>query len=65
MPTQRPEDKAVDTAKRILVTGESMVKHINQQKIHRAAGDPSIVESYSGARVDQINAKRLKTSSMQ
>ena len=57
MPTQRPEDKADDTARKILVIGDSMVKHINQQKIQRAAGDPSIVQSYSGAKVDQINAK--------
>ena len=34
-----------------------MVKHIDRQKIERAAGCQSVVHSYSGARVEQINSK--------
>ena len=34
-----------------------MVKHIDGQKIEQAAGCQSVVHSYSGAKVEQINAK--------
>ena len=34
-----------------------MVKHIDQQKIERAAYCKSVVHSYSGAKVEQINYK--------
>ena len=40
-----------------MVIGDSMVKHIDRQKIERAAGCQSVVHSYSGARVEQINSK--------
>ena len=42
---------------KVLVIGDSMVKHIDRQKIERAAGCQSVVHSYSGARVEQINSK--------
>ena len=34
-----------------------MVRNIDQQKIQRAAGDQSVVHSFSGAKVDQIMTK--------
>ena len=43
--------------KRTLVIGDSMIKHIDQQKIQRASGDQSVVHSYSGAKVDEIKNK--------
>ena len=41
--------------KTVLVIGNSMVKHIDRQKTERAAGCKSVVHSYSGAKVEQIN----------
>ncbi|CAB4028067.1 Hypothetical predicted protein, partial [Paramuricea clavata] len=43
--------------KKVLVIGDSMVKHIDRVKIERAAGCQSVVHSYSGARVEQISSK--------
>ena len=50
-PSVKPEKK------KVLVIGDSMVKHINKHKIERAAGCESVVHSYNGARVGQISAK--------
>jgi hypothetical protein len=43
--------------KKVLVIGDSMVKHIDRVTIERAAGCQSVVHSYSGARVKQISSK--------
>ena len=43
--------------KTVLVIGDLMVKHIDQQKIERAASCKSVVHSYSGAKVEQIRHK--------
>ena len=55
--TKKHEGKPEKQDKRTLVIGDSMVKNIDQQKIQRAAGDQSVVHSYSGAKVDQIMTK--------
>ena len=52
----RPEPKN-KSFKKVLVIGDSMVKHIDRVKIERAAGCQSVVHSYSGARVEQISSK--------
>ena len=52
-----PARKQTTDVKKVLVIGDSMVKHIDRQKIERAAGCQSVVHSYSGAKVEQINAK--------
>ena len=43
--------------KAVLVIGDSMVKHIDGNKIARAARNKAISHSYSGATVNQISAK--------
>ena len=55
--SKKHEGKPEKQDKRTLVIGDSMVKNIDQQKIQRAAGDQSVVHSYSGAKVDQIITK--------
>ena len=45
------------TEVKVLVIGDSMIKHIDQKKIERAAGCQSVLHTYSGAKVEQINAK--------
>ena len=55
--SKKHEGKPEKQDKRTLVIGDSMVKNIDQQKIQRAAGDQSVVHSYSGAKVDQIMTK--------
>jgi GTP cyclohydrolase III len=52
----RPEPKN-KSFKKVLVIGDSMVKHIDRVKIERAAGCQSVVHSYSGSRVEQISSK--------
>ena len=52
-----PARKQTTDVKKVLVIGDLMVKHIDRQKIERAAGCQSVVHSYSGAKVEQINAK--------
>ena len=43
--------------KAVLVIGDSMVKHIDENKIARAARNKAISHSYSGATVNQISEK--------
>ena len=43
--------------KAVLVIGDPMVKHIDGNKIARAARNKAISHSYSGATVNQISAK--------
>ena len=49
--------KRITESKKVLVIGDSMVKHIDRQKIERAAGCQLAVHSYSGALVEQVNKK--------
>ena len=55
--TQRSPSYQTTEDKKLLVIGDSMVKHIERQKIKRAAGCRSAVHSYSGARVEHISQK--------
>lgn len=43
--------------KKVLVIGDSMVKHIDNQKVERAARGKAVCHSYSGATVDQLKQK--------
>ena len=56
--TQRSPSYQTTEDKKVLVIGDSiMVKHIERQKIERAAGCRSAAHSYSGARVEHISQK--------
>jgi hypothetical protein len=54
---KKTESEKRKEIKKVLVIGDSMVKHINRAKIECAAGSQSVVHSYSGARVEQISSK--------
>ena len=51
------ETQKKEKINKVFEIGDSMVKHIDRQKIERAAGCQSVVHSYSGARVEQISSK--------